>query len=244
VQFDGSGSSDWDGSINNRKWDFGDGSTGKGKKVEHVYTAAGTYNVIHTVKDDVGAKGSDSTKAHIGADGKPPVADAGGPYEGSVGEKVEFDGTGSNDPDGSIEQYKWDFGDGGTAKGAKLKTPNHTYESSGKYTVKLTVTNDVGETDSETTTAEIGEGNLPPVADAGGPYVGSVGDRVEFDGSGSNDPDGNIRSYKWDLGDGDSESGKTPDHKYEEPGTYTLTLKVADNDSAKASDETIVVILE
>ncbi len=108
----------------------------------------------------------------------------------------------------------------------------------------LTVTNDVGETDSETTTAEIGEGNLPPVADTGGPYGGTVGERVEFDGSGSHDPDGSIKSYKWDVGDGGSESGKTPDYTYEEPGTYTLTLKVADNDSAKASDETIVVILE
>ena len=85
---------------------------------------------------------------------------------------------------------------------------------------------------------------MPPVADAGGPYAGTVGENVDFDGSGSNDPDGKIQSYKWDLGDGESEKGETPDHKYEEPGTYTVTLRVTDNDSAKASDETTVVILE
>jgi PKD repeat protein len=110
--------------------------------------------------------------------------------------------------------------------------------------VTLTVTNDVGETDSDTTSAEIGEGNLPPVADVGGPYQGSVGEKVEFDGSGSRDPDGNIRSYKWDVGDDEDEKGKRPDHTYDEAGTYTLTLRVTDNDGAKASDETTVVIVE
>ena len=244
VEFDGSGSSDWDGSIINRKWDFGDGSTGKGKKVEHVYTAAGTYNVIHTVTDDAGAKGSESTTANIGADGAPPVADAGGPYEGSVSVAVQFDGSGSADSDGTIEEYKWIFGDGSMAAGANKRKPEHTYEDSGEYTVTLKVTNDLGETNTDTTTAEIGEGNRAPVADAGGPYGGTVGENVDFDGSGSNDPDGKIQSYKWDLGDGESEKGETPDHKYEEPGTYTVTLRVTDNDSAKASDETTVVILE
>ena len=52
------------------------------------------------VTDDVGGKSSASTQASIGDGGEPPVADAGGPYTGSVGSAVEFDAGGSSDPDG------------------------------------------------------------------------------------------------------------------------------------------------
>jgi PKD repeat protein len=239
VQFDGSGSSDRDGSIETYKWDFGDGKTAQGKKPQHVYANAGKYNVTLKVTDDAGAKDSDSTNADIGATSQPPVADAGGSYEGSVDANVEFDGSASSDSDGKIKKYKWDFGDGKTAKG---KAPDHKYKESGKYTVTLTVTDDSGEKDSDTSQADVGEGNLPPKAKAGGSYEGKVDEKVEFDGSGSSDPDGKIKSYSWDFGDGKSDKAEDPDHKYKEAGTYTATLEVKDDDGAKDSDETTVVI--
>ena len=71
----------------------------------------------------------------------PPVADANGPYTGTAGQPVSFDGTGSSDPDGTIASYAWTFGDGNNGTGA---TPNHTYASAGTYTVTLTVTDDGG----------------------------------------------------------------------------------------------------
>lgn len=52
-----------------------------------------------------------------------------------------FDGTASSDPDGSIESYAWDFGDGTTGTGA---APTHAYAQAGTYTVKLVVTDDRG----------------------------------------------------------------------------------------------------
>ena len=76
-----------------------------------------------------------------GDSNKPPVADPDGPYAGSPGQAVQFDGTGSSDPDGTIVAYDWDFGDGNTATGA---TPSHTYAAAGNYTVTLTVTDDGG----------------------------------------------------------------------------------------------------
>lgn len=55
VDFDGSSSSDTDGTITDWAWDFGDGNTGNGEFVSHTYAASGSYNVALTVTDDGGA---------------------------------------------------------------------------------------------------------------------------------------------------------------------------------------------
>jgi len=60
VYFDGSGSSDPDGDIISYSWSFGDGSTSSGASVSHAYSAAGTYKVTLTVKDDRLATRSDT----------------------------------------------------------------------------------------------------------------------------------------------------------------------------------------
>jgi PKD repeat protein len=57
VRFDGSQSTDADGVVSSWTWDFGDGTTGAGALVDHVYTEAGTYTVRLTCTDDKGATG-------------------------------------------------------------------------------------------------------------------------------------------------------------------------------------------
>jgi PKD repeat protein len=129
-----------------------------------------------------------------------PVADPDGPYSGTVGTPVSFDGSGSVDPDGTIVSYDWDFGDSNSGTSV---SPTHSYASPGMYTVSLTtVTDNHGLTDTANTTSVITEINFPPVANPNGPYSGTVGIPIFFDGSGSVDPDGTIVSYDWDFGDG------------------------------------------
>ena len=78
----------------------------------------------------------------------PPVAVVGGPYTGAEGSAVNFDGSGSTDPDGDALTYEWDFGDGSTGTGV---SPSHTYADNGVYTVRLTVSDGVEETTAQTT---------------------------------------------------------------------------------------------
>jgi PKD repeat protein len=174
-----------------------------------------------------------------GSGNEPPVADADGPYTAEVGVAVVFDGAGSSDPDGNLVVGTWDFGDGTSGSG---EAPSHAYSAAGVYHVSLTVTDDSGAMDSDATVAVIGLGAQPPVADAGGPYIGVVDVSMTLDGTGSSDPDGSIVAYDWDFGDGNIGSGATPSHAYIATGIYYVTLMVTDNTGEMGSGVTVVVI--
>ena len=72
------------------------------------------------------------------------------------------------------------------------------------------------------------EPNSPPVADAGGPYLGTENIPMTFDGSSSSDSDGDSLTYMWDFGDGSSGAGVNPTHTYTAGGIYDITLVVND----------------
>jgi len=89
-----------------------------------------------------------------------PTAVANGTYSGEAGVSLDFSAAGSIDPDGSIVTWAWTFGDGGTSD---LANPSHTYASVGLYTVTLTVTDDLGAEDTDTTSASIVTAAAVPV---------------------------------------------------------------------------------
>jgi PKD repeat protein len=176
----------------------------------------------------------------------PPVARPGGPYTGTAGVPIAFDGSASSDGDGTITTWRWDFGNGATATGERV---SYAYPagSATPFVVTLTVTDNLGATGSATTTATIASGggggtNLPPVSRPGGPYSGTVGTPITFDGSMSSDPDGTIVSYAWSFGDGGSASGAIVQHTYAAAGSYTAVLTVTDNLGAQASASTAVTV--
>ena len=85
--------------------------------------------------------------------------------------------------------------------------------------------------------------NKKPVAQPGGPYEASINEMVRLNGSSSYDPDGSIIFYRWNFGDGSSEILDTaPMHSYTDPGTYTVTLTVVDNEGRSSMANTTVVI--
>jgi len=73
-----------------------------------------------------------------------------------TGLTCNFDASGSNDPDGTITNYAWNFGDDSAASGA---TADHTYAADGVYNVTLTVTDDDGATDTDSQPVSVSSGS-------------------------------------------------------------------------------------
>jgi PKD repeat protein len=83
----------------------------------------------------------------------PPTADfTFSPTTGIFPVDIGFDASASSDPDGSIIQYAWNFGDGSTGTGKKV---THNYRAFGTFAVRLSVTDDKGATASATKTIQI-----------------------------------------------------------------------------------------
>jgi PKD repeat protein len=242
VIFSAIGSSDPDGLISSYAWNSGDGVTGSGIGFTHTYSTSGTYTVILTVTDNDGAIGTKNQNIMVVS---PPTNQAptamvnAAPGSGELPLVVTFNANGSDDLDGVINSYAWDFdGNGvtdvtGITKVSPLYT--YTYTAAGNYIVKLTVTDNDGAigTKSQNITVVSPPANQVPGAQFSyTPASPMVGIPVIFSAIGSSDPDGTISSYAWDFGDGVTASGVSATHTYSTSGPYTVTLTVTDNDGA------------
>jgi PKD repeat protein len=164
----------------------------------------------------------------------PPVAlFSYSPASPGVAEWIQFDGSASVDPDGTITSYSWNFGDGSTGYGSSAW---QRFMAAGTYTVTLIVTDNDGASDSISQTIQVGPTNQAPSAVfAFSPTNPAVNGWVQFDGSGSADPDGSIVTYSWSFGDGTSDTGVVAWHRFAAPGTYLVALTVQDNDGVSDS---------
>jgi PKD repeat protein len=118
--------------------------------------------------DDLGGQpielGANIPRLSIALQGSPtpPVARPGGPYSGTVGTPVAFDGRASSDPDGgSIQKWIWRFGDLTAADSTTGAQPTHTYASAAPYTVQLIVVDDEGVRDTASVAATITSTGTP-----------------------------------------------------------------------------------
>jgi PKD repeat protein len=173
--------------------------------------AAGAVNVVITNNDGQTATG---TGAFTYA-ASPVAAFSGTPTSGPRPLNVQF----SDESTGVIDTYNWDFGDGHTSS---QTNPSHNYPTIGSYTVNLTVTG-IGGSNSTTKTGYITVGDVPPVAGfSGTPTSGQKPLNVAFTDAST----GNVSSYSWDFGDGNTSILKDPSHIYSAAGSYTVTLTV------------------
>ncbi|MUV90305.1 PKD domain-containing protein [Halapricum sp. CBA1109] len=217
ITFDGSASSDPDGSITGYRWDWtGDGSyEGSGETATHTYPAPGRYDVTLEVTDDDSLTATETRTVRVNS---PPTARFGQACSDGT---CTFDASNSTD-DGAIANYTWAFGDGTTAETAD-PTVEHTYDTSDTYDVTLTVTDSFGATDDTTRTVD---NNDPPTARFGRNCSGL---ECTFDAGNATD-DGSITAYEWAFGDGETAVTADPviDHTYDSGGTYDVTLTVTD----------------
>lgn len=73
CSFDGSASSDSDGSIASYAWDFGDGNSASASTASNTYSSSGTYTVTLTVTDNEGASSSNSQSVTVSDGTEPPI---------------------------------------------------------------------------------------------------------------------------------------------------------------------------
>lgn len=145
------------------------------------------------------------------------------------GLNVTVNASRSDDPDGRVAGYHWTWGDGSEPSTGPDAT--HRYNTSGNYTVTLTVTDGAG---ASSTASRTVVPNRPPEPRF---TVTVQGQSVVVDGSGSTDPDGDaLVSYLWSWGDNSTlTKGRKANHTYAEIGIYEIGLSVRDALGADAA---------
>jgi PKD repeat protein len=163
---------------------------------------------------------------------------------------VNFSAILSNDPDGIITTYEWDFGDGTSGTG---ESASHTYTASGTFTIVLRVTDDDGAQDTAQKTITVlpgggngGGGTGPTASFTATPLTGASPLTVTFNASASSYAGHAITYYSWDFGDGVTGTGMTTSHTYSPSvtTTYHVVLRIiaSDNTEGTASKDITVTV--
>ena len=216
-------------------WVFGDGTSGSGAAVQHVYQLSGTYTAAVTASDSNGAKAMASTMVIVypapqgNQTGAIEVAISASNVTGLAPLTTQFTASAANGE--PPYTFNWDFGDG--SSGTTGSSVSHTYTVSGDYTAVLSVSDSAGNaattgvmisvganaTSSSQLRALVTAYNLHGYAPLSVTFLPSVM--------------GGVAPYNlvWSFGDGSttsttSSSGVT--HTYSSAGRYTPTLKITD----------------
>jgi hypothetical protein len=223
---------------------------------EYTFTVKGTKS--NAASDS--ATSSSTTLTVIEPPNQEPTANAGSDQTVNEGDTVSLDGSGSSDPDGTVESYSWTqtAGTQVTLDDASSATPSFTAPDVGAdgetLTLELTVTDNDGATSTaDTVNVEVSNVivNQEPTANAGSDQTVNEGDTVSLDGSGSSDPDGDTLTYAWTQTAGtqvtlDDASSATPSFTAPDVGadgeTLTLELTVDDGNGHTATDAVAINI--
>jgi len=232
-------------------WDFGDGNTSTEQAPNNTYTDSGTYTVILTVTDADGDTAADTVDIHVGSNSEPAVEIVANPAAGVEPLTVQFSASvvGGNEP----FAYEWDLDDDGTADAAGDAT-THVFQE-GTYTVSLTVTDEDGDTSSDSIDIEVTDTPEKPEAVATASHDCVLPDReiIQLDGTGSSDPNGDELTYQWvfvrmppddDDTEFDDPNIANPTFEADEEGTYEVQLFVSDGTHRVGSEILTIVASE
>jgi gliding motility-associated-like protein len=202
-------------------WNFGDGSTGNGRSVAHVYTVSGNYPVTLIITDISGCKDTLTQQTYIRVNG--PVANFGSSTPGScLLSNIQFTDSSHTDGTHPIVSWIWNYGDGNieTLSSGPFQ---HTYSTAGLFNVSLTVTDNAGCTDNIIRNSLLTISH--PQALFSSIDTNTCPNKIVHFINSSLGPS---LSYHWDFGDGTSSTQAQPTHIYNSDGLYTIRLRIVD----------------
>jgi hypothetical protein len=251
--FDASGSTD-DLGITKYLWDFGDGTSGSGIFVPHIYQDNGSFLVELMVVDTMNNRDTDTvtvTVANVAPSVEMRLASKEAKEGDAISVVVLFTDPGADEH--SVE-IRW--GDGDILLVASAVSPAvspvkavHVYTDEGAYNVTAVVTDDDGISDSVTDSVVIS--NVSPQVNAGVDQAGFLGENMTilttFSDPGTADT--HVATIEW--GDGfssngvvDGEAGTVKgSHIYDVSGTFETTVTVSDDDGGVGSDGLVNTVM-
>ena len=223
-------------------WDFDNNGVtdSTNQHPEYTYMSTGQFTVALIVSNNFGAEGSSFDtiiKTNYITVTSPPdlVADFyADPLTGLVSLSVQFYDASSNSP----QYWFWDFDNDGVTDSTS-QYPGHTYNTIGEYTVKLIVSNDIGQVNSKTRTAYIHVWNALEADFIADKSQAATGEDIQFTDMSENHPS----FYMWDFdNDGFVDSTvQNPVTNFGTPGWKTVTLSVSNLYSSASVTKTNIV---
>ena len=200
------------GSVVQWDWDFGDGGTDTQQNPTYLYANVGTFPVTLQALTDSGCTGTHTENVDVNSR---PTADFS--FVSGCSPTVTFTDL-STVPVGTVNAWNWNFGDFATST---LQNPSHDYNFAGSFTVRLIAGLGLGCTD---TMIQVVNVHAVPVANFASPDV--CEDAVSSFQDLTYLSSGNIVTWDWDFGDGNTDTQQNPTNTYSPFGTYTVTLSV------------------
>ena len=204
------------------EWNFGDGTTSAEQNPVHSYAENGVYEVNLKIENPATqCISSYMSYVYIGDTIVNPCQAFFGTFQGSNPFEIVF----VDKSMGDIASWVWDFGDGTVSS---EQNPVHVYSTAGVYFVTLTIQT----TDNSCTsvyTQEVFVGNTPGCMAYFEALPTPEGATTYFF---NNLSLGNIDTYYWDFGDGNSSTEMSPIHDFTDTGFYNVCLYVQSVDSS------------